>query len=132
MIDVEDLMQPTGRITAAMFPDDTPDQLEERLQAYLDAAYVKLAAAPADDQDAGAEAYAYFRAYDAAADALTLMPQSASLQGLGSIGFSASAIAEFRRIARDQLAVYEGLVPISEAPSNNIPPSGAMKTVVRW
>lgn len=133
MIDTEDLIQPVGPLVQAMFPDDTADAFDDRLQAYLDDAYEKLAAVTdAESQDIGAKAYALARGFEDAATIFTTKPSSASLQGLGSVGFSANAIAEWARKAREQWAIYEEVQPIELGVVDEIPQSTVLRTRVCW
>jgi hypothetical protein len=133
MIETEDLIQPAGPIVAAMFPDDDVDTFDDRLQTYLDEGYEKMAGVvDLAAKDRGARAWALARAYDDAATAFSTMPSSASLQGLGSIGCSATAIAEWRRLAREQMALYLVEVPGETAITGDIPTSSVHPTRVIW
>jgi hypothetical protein len=98
MIEPAILIDPLGELQASYFPDDTPAQLTDRLQAYIDAAYLDPAISAltsTEDQDEAAIAYTYRRSYKTIAGRLASTPSSASLQGLGSMSISASQIEFF-------------------------------------
>jgi hypothetical protein len=61
------LIDPSGRILPALFPDEDAAALDERVQGYLDTAYAMSVVSEAAEPDTAAEAYAYWRSFDAVA-----------------------------------------------------------------
>lgn len=133
MIETEDLIQPAGPLVKAMFPDEDDDAFEERLQSYLDQGYENLAGVTdVEALDRGARAWALYRGFDDAMTLFTTKPSSASLQGLGSVGFSANAIAEWGKKANQYLAIYNAEVPADVGLPDAIPSSSYTRNRYIW
>lgn len=137
MIAAASLLDPTGDITPAMFPNDDPNggvtNLTARLTAYINRAYalpVVTALLAASDQDAAATAYTYYLAYNAVASYLSAQPASASLQGLGSQSISGTQVKYFEERARLALAQFNTLTGATLVTLN--PVSASVATSTSW
>lgn len=133
MLTPDDLLQPIGRLTPAMFPKlKTAPEVQDALQVYLDEGYVKAAALEVGDvQDAAVRRWAEYRTFSGFADHLAATAASASLQGLGSMGISSSQYAYYAGLAAAALAEFENAT--ATAPVRvPIQGSAAARTIVRF
>lgn len=117
-----DLLDPAGRVEAAMFPSDTEAGLAARLLGYLTKGYNLASALEADDakRNDAAEAYAYHRVWDNLAVRFARMESSATVPDQGSRTRTDAQRQEFKQRAGDALAEYEAAVA-------GVPPASALK-----
>lgn len=133
MVETSDLMEPVGPLIAEFFPD-TPQQLEDRLQTYLDRAVLKVAAyeGNVENEDDNVRVWALHLAFNAAYLLKANDPASANLQGL-SASFAKDQRDAFAREAERYRLEYLALAPeipkVDEGVSSG---SVAVPTVVRW
>lgn len=92
-----DLIEPTGRLQAALFPDG---DIVTKVTAWLAVAYTKLSGVTAGLGDAAAEAYTYHLAYSHVADRLAAEPNSVSVDSAANVS---------RAIGQDRIAYFQGL-----------------------
>lgn len=137
MITAASLLDPTGDVTPAMFPDDSTDDLAARLTAYIARGTDKVASDTTglddDDEDLAVAAWAYYLAFSAAATRLASQPASADLQGLGSFSTSATQVKYFQEQARYAFQRFEVFATTPVTPSGNpLPSSSSLKNCVRF
>lgn len=90
MIDPHSLITPTGRIAPDLFPEWDDACLASAVQAWITEAYDRpdVAGLGETRQDAAARAWAYHRAFDAAAVSMAANPATHSQTDAGSSGYS--------------------------------------------
>lgn len=119
----DDLIQPDGELTAALFPDD---DLIEFVAGWLDQATTKVEAASgisSSSQDAAAAAWVYYRAYNYVAQRLVAGPASHRL-GPAEETYEQDQRSYFAGLAAQKLAEYTGF-------DSTVTPMGALFAVAR-
>lgn len=101
-----DLIEPAGRLQAALFPGG---DIVTLVTGWLAAAYTKTGGISANLADAAATAYTYYLAYSYVADRLAAQPNSVSVDSAAQVqqAIGQDRIAYFSRQAQKYLDEYE-------------------------
>lgn len=116
MLSAIDLRAPTGDIERSMFPQDTSDELNGRLDGYLTEAYrLSQVTALTTEQlrDEAAKAWAYHRSYNAIYLRLSAAPNSVNLDDEGSMSRDPRLIQNFATLARQWLDQFREVLPVT-------------------
>ena len=107
----EDLRDPLGLLDAAvLWPGQSLDTVDARLQAYLDEAVTKTAAfTDTTDQVEAQKQWAYFRAYDAVYQRLVSLPSTVAFQDEGSGSYLVTQMQLMKERRDDARAAFEEL-----------------------
>lgn len=114
-VTVADLLEPKGRISGHLFPGESEATLTARVTEYLTQAIAlgTARAVVAASADRFTRAWAYHLAFGDAATRLVLLPASQAKDGEGSASYTASQLAEVRRLADQYRAEADGYVPLA-------------------
>lgn len=125
-----DLLQPTGRLSASLFPGEDSAAVQSRLSGYLTAAYAhsRIAALDAGDtQDDAARWYSYWRAFDAVTLRLNNDAATVEVEDAGRRQRIKEQLAYFERERDAAEARWEALAPpimededVSETPPSDL------------
>ena len=134
-----DLIEPKGELSRGLFPEDkSEEEFENRLQSYLNIGYSLLTQAGITDvaenatkRNTGAEAYAYFRAYNAIVTRLSATPISAALNDQGSRTYSNEQISRFQGKLDEWYADWIAIIP-DLSPPPTVVHSGPTNTIIRY
>lgn len=122
-ISVEDLFEPLGPLEEEFFPeagdesqgeDPLSDELDDRIQSYIDQSVAKVAAyagAGVMDTDAAVKAWSLYLAFHALYLQAVNRPASASLDGLGAAGYAKDQREAFQAQALHWHGVYYEYAP---------------------
>lgn len=105
-----DLIEPTGRLQAALFPGG---DIVTLVTGWLATANTKLGGISGNLVDAAATAYTYYLAYSHVADRLAAQPNSVSVDSAAQVqqAIGQDRIAYFSRLAQKYLDEYQGYLP---------------------
>lgn len=132
----DDLKVPNGPVAPSLFPGEGANELDARLQKYLDkgAADDRVTSMPVDLRDGLVTNYALYQAFRDAHLLMVTKPLTVNVTEKGGHGFSNEQIKSLAAM-RDQylLAFNNGLVidVVPTAPPK-IPATQAVQTDVRW
>lgn len=145
-----DLLEPSGEIAAALFPDDTAPpatgagSLLARLTAYLEDATRVIAAGTVvsgGDEDEAARQWAYYRAWRAVHTAMSATAATVTAGGATPVtrSFLGTQIQNFQTKADGALAAFRALVPdpvttasTTAAAARPAPASSSVALTVAW
>lgn len=132
-----DLRSPDGEIEDWLFPDESSDKLNERLDRYLVEGYEKADDddVTGTDRDDAAREWAYYRAYRQAWIRLASSPMRMSLRDVGSADYTQTQLDEIWKLAQSHLDEFHLIVPVGEATGTTnevLPPSGHVNVVTNF
>ncbi len=119
-IDTEEFLAPLGFIEPeTMFPEEDEETLDARIQAYVEQANTLVSALAVDAQKAAIINYVYWKAFFAVYVSLSGTPSSYSMADEGSNVYSTAQIANFKTLADQYKAAFEGALS-SVIPESNL------------
>jgi hypothetical protein len=136
MISPGDLRSPAGDLGDSLFPGESSGKLDERIQGYIDEGYDKAAAAgltDPDDQDEAAQAWSYYRAYNAVYVRMLNNPSTVTMEKQGQASTLWSQIEAMGKLADAALASYRELLPADVgAGPPSLPETAAVPTQITY
>lgn len=132
-----DLLAPKGPVTTTLFPGEGVPELTVRLQQYIDngEADSRVAAMPADQQDALVRNYALYQVFRDVHIRMTAEPLTVSVTDKGGHGYSTEQIKSMKELRDRFLGDFEAGLVVEEAapaPPPSFPGSISVPTNVRW
>lgn len=128
------LLQPAGKLEAALFPGVGSAELEERLTAYLVAGAAKATALGvlAPDVETAALAWGYYRAYHNIYLRLLTTPREAHNEAQGGRTYEQEQADGYLALANQALAEFEDVVPVESAAAPAVVPSASFRHRNVW
>lgn len=127
-----DLKSPIGKIDSAFFPGEATAELDARLQQYINEAIARIDGDLAGTElDDATKLWAYYRAFEAVHLRMIATPASVSIQGEGSVAYTAAQIASFGTAASDYLSAFNATLEAETQSAASIP-SGSVATRVTF
>jgi hypothetical protein len=130
----EDVRDPAGLLTDAMYPGLADVDIDARVQVWIEQGEANVAALGLDSEDADAavRAWVYYRAFTARAIELASMPASVSVPNEESTTRTSDQRALFANLASEWLDSYQTIVVVDvEDAGAFVPPTGSSPTIVK-
>lgn len=134
MITTESLVAPEGRLTIKLFPRDSEDEFQERLEAYVEEAISKTTSITDEAKAEEAQkAWAYYRAYDAVYERMITSPMEVDLDVGGKGAFDPKQFMAIERLKDGFLNQFNTIIANADEPTI-VREAGtkAVATEVRW
>lgn len=134
MITTESLVAPEGRLNPKLFPTDSEEDFQERLEAYVEEAITKTASLEDESKAEEAQkAWAYYRAYDEIYTRMITSPVEIDLDVGGKGTFDTKQFEAIERMKNGFYNQFDKIMTDSVT-STTIRLSGTekVKTEVSW
>lgn len=134
----DDILQPVGLIEAEWFPmegtaAEVSQALTQRLEEYIEQGEAKaFAITDTDDNLAAVKAWATYRALMAIYLSSAKNPTSQSHEAAGSASWTKDQREVFKRMADEQLGIFNALVPTPDVVQRRVPPTSTTTHIFGW